>query len=390
MDAIRICIEGLMQMIGLTGSFVSLTSHTIMVLATFAIAALADYVCIRFVVPLIQKITVKTAVTWDDKILNRTVLASFCHIIPAILVWILLPKIFSRYLVVEEILKRMTAIYITVMLARSFVVMIELFKTLENEKHAAMQQYFHSFCGLLKIVLIFVASIVIVSIIIGSSPLTIFAGLGATSAVLMLVFKDTIEGFVAGIRLTSNDMLRRGDWITVPAAGANGTVEELTLSTVKIRNFDNSIVTVSPQALVNGSFQNWVGMQQSDGRRVSRNINYDFDSIRIIDDTIKQNLVDRGYFKVEELAGKPVNIALFRQYLQQYITDLPEVNAEMSVLVHQLPPTTQGLPIEFYFFLYEKDWLKHEQQVSAIMEYIYAISPDFGLRIFQLSFDKCS
>ena len=156
------------------------------------------------------------------------------------------------------------------MTVRLITVLITSFAQLETSHSSSVRQYIKTFCGVLKIVVIFIAVIVTVAIIFGKSPLSLLAGLGATSAVLMLVFKDTIEGLVAGIRLTSNEMVKKGDWITVPSTTADGIVEEISLTTVKVRNYDNTIVTVSPITLVNGSFQNWKGMQQSSGRRVKR------------------------------------------------------------------------------------------------------------------------
>ena len=199
--------------------------------------------------------------------------------------------VFYQYPTVRELLARLTAIYITVMSVRLATVFINSFKELDSSHRSSTQQYFHSFCGVLKILMIFIASVVVVAIVIDKSPLKLFAGLGATSAILMFVFKDTIEGLVAGIRLTSNNMLHKGDWITVASAGANGIVEEMTLTTVKVRNFDNTIITVSPTSLVNGSFQNWLGMQQSDGRRVNRVVYYDFRSVCIANSALKKNLL---------------------------------------------------------------------------------------------------
>ena len=333
--------------------------------------------------PMVLRLTAHTDVTWDDKVFNKTVLTSACRIVPAIVIWKLLPLVFSESLFLNEFLKRATAIYITVMSVRTMIVLVDSVKEIESDKYVSMQQYLRSFCGVFKIVLVFVAVIIVAAILIDKSPLRLFAGLGATSAILMLVFKDTIEGLVAGIRLTSNDMLHKGDWITVPSTNANGTVEEMTLTTVKIRNFDNTIVTVSPQTLVNGSFQNWVGMQQSAGRRVTRTLYYDIHTIKVADDTIKENLLRHGYFTEEELNGEHVNMTLLCRYMEKFLSMQPEVNTSMQFMVHQLNPTTTGLPVEFYFFLTEKDWIPYEHQLADIMNRIYAMTPDFGLKIYQ-------
>lgn len=383
MEEIRTFAENLFGIAGVSGTTANIAVYVLMVVIVSVLSWLAGYICRRVLMPMVLRLTAHTDVTWDDKVFNKTVLTSACRIVPAIVIWKLLPLVFSESLFLNEFLKRATAIYITVMSVRTMIVLVDSVKEIESDKYVSMQQYLRSFCGVFKIVLVFVAVIIVAAILIDKSPLRLFAGLGATSAILMLVFKDTIEGLVAGIRLTSNDMLHKGDWITVPSTNANGTVEEMTLTTVKIRNFDNTIVTVSPQTLVNGSFQNWVGMQQSAGRRVTRTLYYDIHTIKVADDTIKENLLRHGYFTEEELNGEHVNMTLLCRYMEKFLSMQPEVNTSMQFMVHQLNPTTTGLPVEFYFFLTEKDWIPYEHQLADIMNRIYAMTPDFGLKIYQ-------
>lgn len=383
MEEIRKILEHMLVYIGAEGTTLAVLYHIIMVLAAFGIAWLAGYICKRIIVSLIMKITSKTSSDWDEKVFNREVLNSLSNIVPAIVIWQLLPMIFHQFLFVEELLKRATAIYITVMSVRTLIVFADSLRNVESNKNVSMQQYFQSFCGIFKVIIIFIAVIVVIAIMLNKSPMTLIAGLGATSAILMLVFKDTIEGLVAGIRLTSNDMLHVGDWITVPTTNANGIVEEIALTTVKIRNFDNTIVTVSPQTLVNGSFQNWIGMRQSDGRRVNRRVYYDLHSVDILGEDIKKRLIDKGMFKEEELVGDHVNITVFCKYMERYLSKRPEVNTEMLLMVRQLEATTFGLPIEFYFFLSDKEWVNYEHNLADIMNWIYAMTPEFGLKIYQ-------
>lgn len=383
MEEIKIFIEQLVQLTGMTGSASGVVTHILLIIVVAFLSWLSGYLCRKVLMPAVLKLTSRTEVTWDDKVFNATVLTSACHIVPAIVVWQLLPLVFSQNIIVNELLKRATAIYIVIMSVRTMVVFIDSIKQIESEKYVSLQQYMRSFCGVFKIILVFVAVIIVVAIIIDKSPLNLFAGLGATSAILMLVFKDTIEGLVAGIRLTSNDMLHKGDWITVPSTTANGTVEEMTLTTVKVRNFDNTIVTVSPQTLVNGSFQNWIGMQQSAGRRVARTLYYDMHTIRVADKDMKAHLVERGFFTEKELEGEHVNMTLCCRYMEKFLAMQPEVNTGMQFMVHQLAPTTTGLPVEFYFFLKEKEWITYEHQLADIMNRIYAMTADFGLKIYQ-------
>jgi len=383
MENIKIFVEQILELSGLTGNAVPVVRHILLVITAVILAWLAALFCRKLIVPLILKITNKIEVKWAQVLFNRKVLISACNIVPAIVVWQLLPMVFYQYPVVREVLARLTAIYITIMTVRTIVVFIDSFKKLEDERRSSMQQYFHSFCGVLKIILMFLAAIAVVSIIINKSPATLIAGLGATSAILMLVFKDTIEGLAAGIRLTSNEMLHKGDWITVEKAGADGTVEEMTLTTVKIRNFDNTIVTVSPKTLVDDSFQNWIGMQESDGRRAKRKIFFDFRSLSPITDEQRQQLIEKKYFKSEEIKEGDINMTLFRQYMEKYLASREDVNTDMTLMVRQLEATSTGMPVELYFFIRNKEWVVFEHTVAEIMEYTYATAKDFNLKIYQ-------
>lgn len=383
MENIKIFVEQILELSGLTGNAVPVVRHILLVITAVILAWLAALFCRKLIVPLILKITNKIEVKWAQVLFNRKVLISACNIVPAIVVWQLLPMVFYQYPVVREVLARLTAIYITIMTVRTIVVFIDSFKKLEDERRSSMQQYFHSFCGVLKIILMFLAAIAVVSIIINKSPATLIAGLGATSAILMLVFKDTIEGLAAGIRLTSNEMLHKGDWITVEKAGADGTVEEMTLTTVKIRNFDNTIVTVSPKTLVDDSFQNWIGMQESDGRRAKRKIFFDFRSLSPITDEQRQQLIEKKYFKPEKIKEGDINMTLFRQYMEKYLASREDVNADMTLMVRQLEATSTGMPVELYFFIRNKEWVVFEHTVAEIMEYTYATAKDFNLKIYQ-------
>ena len=385
MEEIRKLVEEMIGWAGITGGAVPILRHILLTITAVLLAMLSDLLCRKLLVPLITKITEKTEVNWDDILLNKKVLTSACHIVPAVVIWKLMPLVYLEYPIFKEILERATAIYIVVMSVRTATVFIGSFKGLEeeNSRRSSTQQYFHTFCGVLRVLMLFVAGVVVVAIVLGKDPMALFAGLGATSAVLMLVFKDTILGLAAGVRLTSNDMLHKGDWITVKSVDANGIVEEMSLTTVKVRNFDNTIVTVSPTTLVQDSFQNWKGMQQSGGRRVKRMVLFDFHSICVVDDAMKQRLVDGGYFSAKELTGRQINMTLFRRYMERYIASLKEVNPDMTFMVRQLEATSTGLPLEFYFFLKEKSWVEYEHQLADIMDNVYAVTPVFGIKIYQ-------
>ena len=383
MNDIVIQAEQLFGQTGLTGSMLTFTSRMTLALIILGAACLIYLLCHKLIVPLMVRIAEKTVVEWDDILLNEGTLRAASHIVPGLFVWMFLPDVFAVYNTVPEVLSRVTAFYVVLMSMRLGIAFIDSFKGFEGERRTALQQYFHTFCGVLKIGVIFISVIVMVAVVIGRSPLTLLAGLGATSAILMLVFKDTITGLVAGVRLTSNDMLHKGDWITVPKTEVNGIVEDITLTTVKVRNFDNTILTVSPLTLVDGSFQNWMSMRSGGGRRVKRMVYFDFRSVRLADDQMKEMLTEKYGMKATEMKGNVVNMTLFRRYVERWIAARDDVNSEMMFFVHQLEATSTGLPMEFYFFLQQKDWKPYEHHLAEIMEYIYAIVDDFGLKIYQ-------
>jgi len=390
MEQLRTYIETIARSVGISPYWADIWAHVLLVALAFALATASFYLCHKLLVPMVMKITRKTEITWDDIIFNDRNMRAACKIVPAVVIWMSLPHIFVRFPTVMAILTRLTAIYITITSVWLAIAVIDSLKQLEGSTRTALQQYFHTFCGVLKIVVVFVAAIVIVAIVVNRSPLTLFAGLGATSAILMLVFKDTISGLVAGIRLTSNDMLQKGDWITVPKADINGVVQDITLTTVKVQNFDNTIVTITPQTLVDDSFQNWKGMQQSGGRRVKRAVYFDFRSIRMADSSLKRQLAEKKYLKAEEMRGEVVNMTLFRQYTERWLKSREDVNDNLVYMVRQLEATPTGLPLEIYFFLKEKEWKTYEAHLAEVMEHIYATIPDFGLRIYQRCADDTS
>ncbi len=394
MEQIRQAIESWSLAAGTSNHTAAFVADGILVIMALLLSWLAYGICHHFVIPITVHLTGKTKVEWDDVLLNKTTLRKACLIVPAIVISMLIPHIFFRLPEIEEILERVTAIYITVMSTRLGISVVDSLKMLDVDMQSARHQYLHTFCGVLKIVVIFLAIIVVVSIVIDRNPLTLLAGLGATSAVLMLVFKDTISGLVAGIRLTSNDMLHKGDWITVEKAGVNGVVEEITLTTVKVRNYDNTIVTITPQTLVDDSFQNWKSMQDGDGRRVTRRVYIDFQSVRLVDDDIRRRLTDKGYIgekalvKEKDVAKDCVNLSLFRLWADRYLSKHKDVNADMLYMVRQLESTPTGLPVEFYFFLRQKSWKPFENQKDTILERMYAAVEDFGLHIYQRTADR--
>ena len=252
----------------------------------------------------------------------------------------------------------------------------------------------------LQVILYFIGAIVIIAVLIDKSPTVLLTGLGASAAVLMLIFKDSILGFVAGVQLSQNNMIQLGDWIQMPDGTANGTVEEITLNTVKVRNWDNTLSMIPPYTLVSSPFKNWRGMQESGGRRADKCIYIDVNSLEIcsedmIEDILKAFPILSDYMKTVSIAvssspdpdHEPVhqvtNIQLFRAYVTAYIRTHPEVNPALDIIITQKEPSPYGLPVEVYFFLKDKAWASFERKQSDIFAHLMAVVPDFGLRLYQ-------
>lgn len=383
LEQIRIFVENVILSLGVHGHAVPVLRHILLTVVALLLALVSELICKYVFVPLILKIVKRTEAKWDDVIFDYKVLKVACRIVPALVIWKLMPLVFYQIPVVQESLARLTAVYLTIATTQLAVGIIDRLRYLNTKPGNSTSQYLKSFCGVLKILTIFIAAIVVVGILINRSPMTLLAGLGATSAILMLVFKDTIDGLVAGVRLTSNEMIHIGDWITLTDGSIDGTVQDITLTTVKVKQGDNSIATVSPQTLVNGSFLNWKDMLEGGGRRVKKVIYFDVRSIRIADDNLKKNLLAKGYVKEEDLKGDVINIGLFRHYMEHYLSKRKDVNPKMTLLLRQLDATQAGVPIEFYFFLSNKDWVPYEHSTSDILEHVYAYAHEFGLKIYQ-------
>nr|WP_308535430.1 mechanosensitive ion channel domain-containing protein [uncultured Prevotella sp.] len=384
MDDIRIFVETVLNALGLQGASVPVVRHLLLVVIAVFLTLLSGWLCRKLLVPFALRITKKTPSQWDDVLFDEKVLLTACSIVPAVVLWELLPMVFYQFPIVREMLTRLTAVYIVINSTRLIVQTVNRISLLGGDNGSSKKQYIKSFVGVLRIIVIFIAVIIVIAVLINKSPMSLFAGLGATSAILMLVFKDTIEGLVAGIRLTSNEMVSVGDWITVPGTPVDGNVIDITLTTVKVQQFDNTITTVPPITLVNGAFQNWKGMQDNGNRQVKRKIFFDVKSVKLIDEELRRNLLEKQLANPEQLKENTVNIGLFRSYLESYLRKRNDVNSNMTLMARQLEATQSGTPIELYFFIGTTDWVSYEASVSDILEHIYAYAREFGLNVYQM------
>ena len=347
-----------------------------------------DYLCQAIFVGSMKKLAQHTHYQWDSLLLKRKVVHHLVHTIPGILVYALLPLAFIRGKGLLLLSQKICAVYIVFALLLAINGFILVFLDMYNMRHVIKNRPIKGFMQVLQVLLFFIGGIVIIAILIGKSPASLFAGLGASAAILMLVFKDTILGFVAGIQLSANDMLRPGDWITVPGSNANGIVQEITLNTVKIQNFDNTISTIPPYTLVSASFQNWRGMVESGGRRVMKSIFLDLNTIKFCTpdmlNTFRKEIPLLADYKPDE-GVTPTNSQMFRVYVEKYLTSLPVVNTDLDLIISQLQSTEYGVPIQIYFFSRNKIWKEYERIQSDIFDHFFAMVPKFELKVYQYS-----
>ena len=357
---------------------------TVVVSIIAVIIFLADALCRRLLIPIAKRLVQRTRSSWDDVLFNDTLLRDIAHLVPPILVAVLMPMAFAQGHPVLEFLLKVNIIYLIAVVAKLLCTFLSSLYELSNRKEGFKNHPLKGIYQMLKIVVVCVALIIIVSVLIDKNPGYILTALGASAAVLMLVFKDMILGLVAGVQLSANDMLRPGDWISMPKYGADGDVIEVTLTTVKVQNWDKTITTIPPYALVSDSFQNWRGMKDSGGRRVKRAVYIDMRSITFCTDEQLAEFEQKGWLDGVEREDKfTVNLHIFRNYLENYLRSHHRVNQNMIIMVRQLQPTAQGLPLELYFFSDGTDWIPYEHLQSEIFEHVFAVLPTFGLRVFQ-------
>ncbi|MCP4747784.1 MAG: mechanosensitive ion channel [Desulfobacteraceae bacterium] len=369
------------------------------------ISVIAYYIAKRFARSILPKIIIRTRTTWDDSLVKNNVFVRIAPIIPAVIIHYSIPIILNGYLTAENMAKNAVYIFIIIMVALVIDSLINALHDIYQTLRVSREIPLKSFCQVLKIILYFICIILLISILLGKSPIYLLSGLGAMTAVLLLVFKDAILGFVAGIQLISNKMLKHGDWIEMAKYGADGDVMDITLTTVKVSNWDRTITTIPTYALMTDSFKNWRGMQESGGRRIKRSIHIDmgtikfctvemierFERIEHIKDYIAQKKEELKNYNSQlgNMAQEKINcrqltnIGVFRAYVQAYLKSHPMVNQNMTFLIRQLEPTQYGLPIQIYVFCKDKAWANYEAIQSDIFDHLLTIVPEFDLRIYQ-------
>ena len=375
------------------------------IVAIILISLLIDWIAKRIILQTIKQIVRKSKVTWDDVIFERKVFNRLSHLAPAIVVYYLIEVAFpeaSGWVNFVQKFTYMYMVFIGILVLDSFVTALhEIYKRNPISKDRPIKGYVQ----VVQIVIYFFGVIIILAVLLGKSPGALLAGLGALAAVLMLVFRDSILGLVAGIQLSLNKMVRIGDWITMPSHNADGNVTEITLNTVKVQNFDKTITTIPTYALVSESFSNWRGMLESGGRRIKRSLYIDIRSIKFCSKELLDHLervhrltdyIEQRRKEVEEYnksqgvdqsimanGRRMTNIGVFRKYIEEYLKHHPLINQDMTFLIRQLQPTEKGVAIEIYVFSKVQEWVKFESIQADIFDHLLAAINEFDLSLYQ-------
>lgn len=394
-------IEERVKSLGAAGETSAVLTTVIVVVAIAVLCVLGNLIARKVLLRLVPKLIRQNKYTWDDKLYENKVFHRTAHLVTPLII-----GFFTGFFPDLEIwLKRILSAYVTFVLLLIIDSLLNAADDIYRSFDISKTRPIKGILQVIKIIAFVVGAIVIVSSLIGQNPLILLGGLGALSAVILLVFQNAILGFVAGIQLTSNDMIRIGDWIEMPKYDADGFVTDIMLTTVKVRNFDNTITTIPAHAMVQDSFRNWRGMKMSGGRRIKRSIFIDVTSIRFLSEEMIEELSGIEYLK-EYIANKrreidiynkernidvsvPVNgrrmtnIGTFRFYVYNYLRNHPGIHKGMTLMVRQLAPGPNGLPLEIYAFTATTEWTEYENIQSDIFDHLFAVLPHFGLRAFQ-------
>lgn len=377
---------------------------TLLLTLTILLICLVTYIVLKkILLSIISKIIKRNKLKWDDILLENKLIHRSINIVPGVLFYNLTAFYESPEL--TKVLQRIASIYVMLVLAFVVSSLLDSIDDIYRMKPVSNVRPIKGLLQVVKIVVFIVIAIIIIATLLDQSPLILLSSIGALTAVFSFVFKDSILGFIAGIQLTSNDMLRIGDWIEMPKYGADGDVIDITLNTVKVQNWDKTYVTIPAYALISDSFKNWRGMFQFGGRRIKRSIFIDVNSICFCTEEMIDNFKKVHFLKdyvinkekeLEEYNGKNnidteqkingrrmTNIGTFRAYMLNYLANHPGIDQDKTIMVRQLAPGEHGVPMEIYAFTRDTIWATYETVQSDIFDHIYAVAGEFGLRIFQ-------
>ena len=395
---------GILSGTGLSDGMQTFIENATIILITILLAILADYIVKRIIITTITRLARRSKNEWDDVFVKQKVFNRLAHLAPALIVFYALQYIFEAESLVT-FLGNLTQAYMVVVVLLVVDALLNALHEIYQKLPISQGRNIKGYVQVVKIIVYFAAVIMIIAIFSGKAPTVLLTGLGAMAAVLILVFKDTILGFVASIQLSANKMVSVGDWISMPKYNADGDVIDISLNTVKVQNWDKTIATIPTYALVSESFSNWKGMEQSGGRRIKRSINIDMNSVTFLSKTqiekfrkfyLLKDYINKMEKEIAEYnqslqmeegtvtnGRKMTNLGTFRKYLEEYLHQHPMIHQDMTFLVRHLQPTDKGLPVEIYVFSKDQAWANYEKIQADIFDHILAILPEFDLHVFQ-------
>jgi len=390
---------------GVSEALTFYVARTFAVMAVLLLSAAANFVAKRYIVAGLTYAISRTKTHWDDSVLRQRTLKRLARLAPALVIYLLTPNALEGLDWAISFIRNAVMIYMIIILMLALDSLLNTAEDIYQKYRASKQVPIKGFIQVLKLVVYFLTAILVISILLDKTPVFLLSGIGALAAVMMLVFRDAILGFVAGIQLAANKMVAVGDWIEMPKYGADGDVLEVALTTVKVQNWDKTITTIPTYALISDSFKNWRGMSESGGRRIKRSVNFDMSSIRFCDEEMLARYEKIQYIaeyieqKKDELEAfnqstnvdnaslangrRMTNIGTFRAYVIAYLHHHPMINQDMTFLVRQLQPSQYGLPIEIYVFSKDKVWANYEDIQADIFDHILAVVPEFDLCVYQ-------
>lgn len=386
METLSHWMNDLLLSLGFSAETANLMDEYCTALMIVLIALALNYVLQEIIAVSVSRFLKKRPIAFLRHMVNHKVIHHVLHLFPGVLMQLGLPLAFVVHTDALAFCQKLVYVYMIGTVMATLNSLVKAANDWYDESYLHKGRPVKSLVQVIQIILFILGGILIVSVLIDKSPATLFAGLGASAAVLMLVFKDSILGFVAGVQLSGNDMLRVGDWIQLSNGAANGIVTEITLNTVKIQNWDKTITTIPPYTLVNTTFQNWRGMQESGGRRVNKLIHLDLNTLKFCSpefiEKMKKEIPLMADYEVAE-GAQPTNAQLFRVYVERYLETSPMVNQEMQIIVAQKEATQFGVPIQIYFFLHNKVWREYERIQSDIFDHFLVMVQAFELRLYQ-------
>ncbi|MFT6717244.1 MAG: miniconductance mechanosensitive channel [Saprospiraceae bacterium] len=398
-------IENGLNYIGVNPLYSDELKFVVILLVLTFLCFVSDFIAKKILLGLVGKLVKKTKTDWDDVLIEKKFFTKLAHVVPALVLEGLIPSFLKGHQSWIDFGLKASHVYLVVVIIAVLVSLLSAAQVLVSRHPFMKDKPMESYTQLIRIIIFIIGGIYLVSILLGRSPLGIFSALGAMSVVLMLVFKDTILGFVGSIQLAANNMIRVGDWVEFPKYGADGDVVEIKLQTIKIMNWDKTISTVPTYAFVSDAFKNWRGMEESGGRRIKRSINIDMNTVKLCDEEMLERFkkiqyiseyLDKKKLEVDEfnedhevseeslVNGRAIsNMGTFRAYVHAYLSHNEILNKDMTFLVRQLQSTEKGLPLEIYVFSTEKRWAYYEDIQADIFDHILSVVKEFDLQVFQ-------